>query len=59
MPELILYIVVCALTAIAGMDRRLGFFMTFFLALAFSPFLILPVLLICGPSRTIEWRRWF
>jgi hypothetical protein len=57
MPELIIYVVVCALTGIAGIDRRLGFFMTFFLALAFSPLLILPVLLISAPLRKGERHR--
>jgi hypothetical protein len=57
MPELIIYVIVCALTGIAGMDRRLGFFMTFFLALAFSPLLVLPALLISSPLRKAEWRH--
>jgi hypothetical protein len=57
MPELLLYVVVCALTGIAGMDRRLGFFMTFFLALVFTPLIVLPILLISGPLRRGEWRR--
>jgi hypothetical protein len=56
MPELIIYVVFCALTGIGGMDRRLGFFTTFFLALAFTPFLVLPFLLISGPSRNSKWR---
>jgi hypothetical protein len=55
--ELILYVVVCALTGIGGIDRRGGFFMTFFLALVFSPLIVLPVLLISSPFRTASWRR--
>jgi len=56
MPELIMYVVFCALTGIGGMDRRLGFFTTFFLALAFTPFLVLPILLISAPSSSSKWR---
>jgi hypothetical protein len=57
MLEVILYGVVCALTGIGGIDRRGGFFVTFFLALVFSPLIVLPVLLISSPLRAIQWRR--
>jgi hypothetical protein len=57
MLEVILYVVVCALTGIGGIDRRGGFFVTFFLALVFSPLIVLPVLLISSPLRAIQWRR--
>jgi hypothetical protein len=58
MLELILYVVVCALTAIGGIDRRGGFFLTFFLALLFSPLIVLPVLLISLPLRgVVRWRQ--
>ena len=57
MIELILYVVVCALTGIGGIDRRGGFFMTFFLALVFSPLIVLPVLLISSPFRGVQWRQ--
>ena len=57
MLEVILYVVVCALTGIGGIDRRSGFFVTFFLALVFSPLIVLPVLLISSPLRAIQWRR--
>jgi hypothetical protein len=57
MLEVILYVAVCALTGIGGIDRRGGFFMTFFLALVFSPLIVLPVLLISSPLRAIQWRR--
>jgi hypothetical protein len=39
------------------MERRMGFWGTFILALATTPLLVLPVLLVTGPSRRIEWRR--
>ena len=57
MLEVILYVVVCALTGIGGIDRRGGFFMTFFFALVFSPLIVLPVLLLSSPFRTVQWRR--
>jgi hypothetical protein len=57
MLELLLYVVVCALTGIGGIDRRGGFFMTFFLALIFSPLIVLPVLLISSPFRGVPWRQ--
>jgi hypothetical protein len=57
MLEIILYVVVCALTGIGGIDRRGGFFVTFILALVFSPLIVLPVLLISSPLRAIQWRR--
>jgi hypothetical protein len=57
MPELIFYVVVCALTGIGGIDRRGGFFTTFFLALVFSPLIVLPVLLISSPFRGGRWGR--
>ena len=57
MLELFLYVIICALTGIGGLDRRGGFFMTFFLALVFSPLIVLPVLLISSPFRGISWRQ--
>jgi len=57
MIESIIYVVFCALTGICGMERRMGFWGTFVLALATTPLLVLPVLLVTGPSRRIEWRR--
>lgn len=51
MLEVILYVVICALTGIGGIGRRGGFFVTFFLALVFSPLIVLPVLLISSPFR--------
>jgi hypothetical protein len=57
MLEAIVYIVFCVLTGLCGMDRRMGFFGTFVLALATTPLVVLPILLLTGPSRRIEWRR--
>ncbi len=57
MLEAIVYIVFCALTGLCGVGRRLGFLGTFLLALVTTPLVVLPLLLITGPSRNIEWRR--
>jgi hypothetical protein len=35
----------------------MGFFGTFILAVITTPLVVLPVLLLTGPSRRIEWRR--
>ena len=57
MLEAIIYIVFCLLTGFCGIGRRMGFFGTFLFALLFTPLLVLPVLLLTGPSRNIEWHR--
>ncbi|MET0277358.1 MAG: hypothetical protein ABW198_03405 [Pseudorhodoplanes sp.] len=57
MIEALIYIVFCALTGLCGIGRKLGFFGTFFLALITTPLVVLPLLLITGPSRNVEWRR--
>jgi hypothetical protein len=57
MIELLLYVVICALTGIGGIGRRGGFFLTFFLALVLSPLIVLPVLLISSPFRGVQWRQ--
>jgi len=57
MLEIVIYLVFCVLTGLCGIDRRMGFFGTFFLALITTPFVVLPVLLLTGPSRRAEWRR--
>jgi hypothetical protein len=57
MLEVVVYLVFCVLTGLCGIDRRMGFFGTFFLALITTPFVVLPVLLLTGPSRRAEWRR--
>ena len=57
MLEPIVYIILCVLTALCGSHRRMGVFGTFVLALLVTPLVVLPVLLITGPSRRVEWRR--
>jgi hypothetical protein len=57
MVESIIYIIFCVLTGLCGSDRRLGFFVTFLLALVTTPLVVLPVLLLTGPNRRVEWRR--
>jgi hypothetical protein len=57
MLELMLYVVICALTAIGGIDRRGGFFLTFLLALVLSPLIVLPILLLTFPLRGTRWRQ--
>jgi hypothetical protein len=57
MVESIIYIIFCVLTGLCGSDRRLGFFGTFLLALITTPLVVLPVLLLTGPNRRVEWHR--
>lgn len=57
MLEPIVYIVFCFLTGLCGIDRRMGFFGTFLLAIVTTPLVVLPILLITGPSRRVEWQR--
>jgi hypothetical protein len=57
MLEAIVYIVFCVLTGLCGVDRRMGFFGTFLLSLVVTPLIMLPILLLTGPSRRVEWRR--
>jgi hypothetical protein len=57
MLEAVIYIIFCLLTGICGMGRRMGFFGTFLLALFATPLVVLPVLLLTGPSRNVEWHR--
>jgi hypothetical protein len=57
MLEATVYITFCLLTGLCGVDRRMGFFGTFVLALVATPLVVLPVLLLTGPSRRVEWRR--
>ena len=53
MLEALVYITFCVLTGLCGIERRMGFFGTFLLALVTTPLLVLPVLLITGPSRRV------
>jgi hypothetical protein len=57
MLEASVYIIFCVLTGLCGINRRLGFFGTFLFALATTPLVVLPVLLLTGPSHRVEWRR--
>ncbi len=57
MLESIIYVVFCVLTGLCGFDRRMGFFGTFLLALVTTPLVVLPILLLTGPNRRVEWRR--
>jgi hypothetical protein len=57
MLEALVYIAFCLLTGLCGIERRMGFIGTFLLALVTTPLLVLPLLLITGPSRRVEWRR--
>jgi hypothetical protein len=57
MLESIIYVVFCVLTGLCGIDRRMGFVGTFLLALITTPLVVLPLLLLTGPNRRIEWRR--
>jgi len=56
MLEPIVYIILCLLTGLCGSQRRMGFLGTFILAIITTPLVVLPVLLLTGPSRRIEWR---
>jgi hypothetical protein len=57
MVEATIYVVFCILTGLCGIDRRMGFFGTFVIALITTPLVVLPVLLLTGPSRRAEWHR--
>jgi hypothetical protein len=57
MLEALVYIAFCLLTGLCGIDRRMGFFGTFLLALVVTPLVVLPLLLITGPSRRAALRR--
>ncbi len=57
MVETLIYVVFCVLTGLCGIGRKMGFFGTFLLALITTPLVVLPLLLITGPSRSVEWRR--
>ena len=57
MLEFIVYMIVCFLTGLCGINRRTGFLGTFVIALLTTPLVVLPVLLLTGPSRRVEWRQ--
>jgi len=50
MVELVIYVTFCAITALFGMDRRMGFIGTFVLTLVTTPLVMIPVLLLTGRS---------
>jgi hypothetical protein len=52
-----IYVIVCLLTGLCGIDRRIGFAGTFLIALVTAVLVVLPVLLLTGRSRRVEWRR--
>jgi hypothetical protein len=56
MLEAIVYITLCVLTGLRGVNRRMGFLGMFVLARASAPLLALPVLFFTGPSRRVEWQ---
>jgi hypothetical protein len=57
MLEALVYIAFCLLTGLCGIERRMGFFGTFLLALVTTPLVVLPMLFITGPSRRFLRRR--
>jgi hypothetical protein len=57
MMEATLYLIFCLLTALCGSQRRMGFFGTLVLAVVVTPLLVLPILLLTGPSHKVEWHR--
>ena len=59
MVEAVIYIVFCVLTGLLGIDRRMGFFGTFLIAIVTTPFFVLPVLLLTAPSSgRVGWWWW-
>jgi len=52
----VIYVVFCLLTGLCGSKRRLGFIGTFVLSLLLTPLIVLPILMLTGPSKGIEWR---
>jgi hypothetical protein len=57
MVEAVIYVFFCALTGLLGIDRRMGFFGTFLIAIVTTPFIVLPILLLTAPSGRIGWYR--
>jgi hypothetical protein len=48
---IILYVIFCLLTGLCGIQRRLGFWGTFFISLLVTPIPVLLVLLLTAPRR--------
>jgi hypothetical protein len=57
MIEASIYLIFCLLTALCGTQRRVGFLGTLVLAVILTPLLVLPILLLTGPSHKVEWHR--
>ena len=57
MLESIVYLIFCVLTGLCGIGRKMGFLGTFLLAIVTTPLIVLPLLLLTGPSRRVEWNR--
>jgi hypothetical protein len=57
MIEAMCYLFFCVLTGLCGSQRRMGFFGTFLITIFLTPLVVLPVLLLTGPSRRVEWQR--
>lgn len=53
--EATVYVIICVLTGILGKRRRMGFLGTFVFALVVTPLIVLPVLLLTGPSHRFRW----
>lgn len=49
MVEAVIYVIFCVLTGLLGIDRRMGFFGTFLIAIVTTPFIVLPILLLTAP----------
>jgi ABC-type multidrug transport system permease subunit len=54
---LVAYLVFCILVGLCGTQRRMGFTGAFLLSLFVTPVIALIVLLITGPSRSVEMER--
>lgn len=52
-----IYVVFCILTGLCGSKRRLGFVGTFIFSLLLTPLIMLPILILTGPSNRVEWLR--
>lgn len=55
MIEVVIYIIFCALTALFGSHRRMGFIGTFVLTLLTTPLIMIPVLVLTGQSSKAQW----
>ncbi len=57
MIEASVYLFFCILTGVCGSQRRMGFLGTFALSVVLTPLVMLPILILTGPSHTVEWRH--